>query len=97
MNWIIMSHGLHYKKYLFHKLSTSLSISCMVTDINAHYADGKRIQVLLNVGGPDRVSRLQMAESVADVRGYSHSTIKSVSASSVLSSLSWTIYRHGLL
>ncbi|KAK3159533.1 hypothetical protein QOZ80_2AG0151240 [Eleusine coracana subsp. coracana] len=46
-------------------------------------SDGKRIQVLLNVGGPDRVSRLQMAESVADVRGYSHSIIKSVSASSV--------------
>ncbi|GJM87419.1 hypothetical protein PR202_ga03370 [Eleusine coracana subsp. coracana] len=46
-------------------------------------SDGKRIQVLLNVGGPNRVSRLQMAESVADVRGYSHSIIKSVSASSV--------------
>uniref|UniRef100_A0A0E0NN55 RmlD-like substrate binding domain-containing protein n=1 Tax=Oryza rufipogon TaxID=4529 RepID=A0A0E0NN55_ORYRU len=46
-------------------------------------ADGKAVQVLLNVGGPDRVSRLQMAESVADVRGYSHSIIKSVSASSV--------------
>lgn len=49
----------------------------------AWLSDGKRIQVLLNVGGPDRVSRLQMAESVADVRGYSHSIIKSVSASSV--------------
>ncbi|KAK1603445.1 hypothetical protein QYE76_007516 [Lolium multiflorum] len=46
-------------------------------------SDGKKIQVLLNIGGPDRVSRLQMAESVADVRGYSHSTIKSVPASSV--------------
>ncbi|KAL5212269.1 hypothetical protein ABZP36_023116 [Zizania latifolia] len=46
-------------------------------------SDGKAIQVVLNVGGPDRVSRLQMAESVADVRGYSHSIIKSVSASSV--------------
>lgn len=46
-------------------------------------SDGKTIQVLLNVGGPDRVSRLQMAESVADVRGYSHSIIKSVPASSV--------------
>lgn len=49
----------------------------------AWLSDGKRIQALLNVGGPDRVSRLQMAESVADVRGYSHSIIKSVSASSV--------------
>ncbi|KAJ1281707.1 hypothetical protein BS78_04G326600 [Paspalum vaginatum] len=33
---------------------------------------GKKVQVLLNVGGPDRVSRLQMAESVAAVRGYNH-------------------------
>jgi hypothetical protein len=49
-----------------------------------HDADGKKVQVLLNVGGPDRVSRLQMAESVAAVRGYDHSIIKSVSASSVL-------------
>ncbi|KAF8691797.1 hypothetical protein HU200_040199 [Digitaria exilis] len=46
-------------------------------------SDGKKTQVLLNVGGPDRVSRLQMAESVAAVRGYNHSIIKSVSASSV--------------
>lgn len=53
-------------------------------DINVHDADGKKVQVLLNVGGPDRVSRLQMAESVAAVRGYNHSIIKSVSASSVL-------------
>ncbi|AQK76333.1 NAD(P)-binding Rossmann-fold superfamily protein [Zea mays] len=45
--------------------------------------DGKKVQVLLNVGGPDRVSRLQMAESVAVVRGYNPSIIKSVSASSV--------------
>lgn len=53
-------------------------------DINVHDADGKKVQVLLNVGGPDRVSRLQMAESVAAVRRYNHSIIKSVSASSVL-------------
>ncbi|XP_062221439.1 uncharacterized protein LOC133920869 [Phragmites australis] len=46
-------------------------------------SDGKKIQVLLNVGGPDRVSRLQMAEAVAGVRGYNHTIIKSVSASSV--------------
>ncbi|KAB2597645.1 methionine adenosyltransferase 2 subunit beta [Pyrus ussuriensis x Pyrus communis] len=44
-------------------------------------------KVLLNVGGPDRVSRLQMAEIVADVRGYSPSLIKSVSASSLV----WTL------
>jgi hypothetical protein len=56
----------------------------MVTDIKVHAADGKKVQVLLNVGGPDKVSRLQMAESVAIVRGYNPSIIKSVSASSVL-------------
>lgn len=52
--------------------------------LQVHAADGKIVQVLLNVGGPDRVSRLQMAESVAVVRGYNPSIIKSVSASSVL-------------
>ncbi|XP_048421926.1 dTDP-4-dehydrorhamnose reductase-like [Pyrus x bretschneideri] len=46
-------------------------------------SDSKQTKVLLNVGGPDRVSRLQMAEIVADVRGYSPTLIKSVSASSV--------------
>ncbi|KAF3441296.1 hypothetical protein FNV43_RR15209 [Rhamnella rubrinervis] len=45
--------------------------------------EGKQMQLLLNVGGPDRVSRVQMAETVADIRGYNHSLIKSVSASSV--------------
>uniref|UniRef100_A0A8R7TZG2 Uncharacterized protein n=1 Tax=Triticum urartu TaxID=4572 RepID=A0A8R7TZG2_TRIUA len=45
--------------------------------------DGKKNQVLLNVGGPDRVSKLQMAESVAEVRGYNKSIIKSVPAASV--------------
>jgi len=62
----------------------------MVTDIKVHAADGKKVQVLLNVGGPDRVSRLQMAESIAVVRGYNPSIIKSVSASSVLSFL-WNV------
>lgn len=41
------------------------------------------MQLLLNVGGPDRVSRVEMAEAVADIRGYNNSLIKSVSASSV--------------
>jgi hypothetical protein len=45
--------------------------------------DGKKMRVVLNAGGPDRVSRVQMAESVALHRGYSFSLIKSVSASSV--------------
>lgn len=62
----------------------------MVTDIKVHSADSKKVQVLLNVGGPDRLSRLQMAESVAVVRGYNPTIIKSVSASSVLSCL-WNV------
>lgn len=41
------------------------------------------MQLLLNVGGPDRVSRVQMAQVVADIRGYNPSLIKPVSASSV--------------
>lgn len=38
---------------------------------------------LLNVGGLDRVSRVQMAEAVAHIRGYQCSLIEPVSASSV--------------
>ncbi|KAK1266893.1 hypothetical protein QJS04_geneDACA000473 [Acorus gramineus] len=45
--------------------------------------DGEQMQLILNTGGPDRVSRLQMAESVAVVRGYNTSLIKPVSALSV--------------
>ncbi|XP_074563166.1 uncharacterized protein LOC141819812 [Curcuma longa] len=46
-------------------------------------SDGKQMQLLLNVGGPNRVSRLQMAESVARIKRYNLSLIKPVSASSV--------------
>lgn len=41
------------------------------------------MQLLLNVGGPDRVSRFQMAEAVAHARNYNTSLITPVSASSV--------------
>ena len=51
--------------------------------ISVEFADGKKMQLLLNVGGPDRLSRVQMAEVVARVRGYDASLIKQVSASSV--------------
>lgn len=47
------------------------------------FPDGNQMQLLLNVGGPDRVSRVQMAEAVASARGYNPSLIKPVSASSV--------------
>lgn len=46
-------------------------------------AEAKQTKLLVNVGGPDRVSRVQMAETVAEIRGYNPSLIKSVSASSV--------------
>lgn len=46
-------------------------------------AEAKQTKLLVNVGGPDRVSRVQMAETVADIRGYNPSLIKFVSASSV--------------
>ncbi|KAH9604415.1 hypothetical protein KSS87_021107 [Heliosperma pusillum] len=45
--------------------------------------DATPMQLLLNLGGPDRVSRVQMAETVADSRGYDRSLINPVSASSV--------------
>ncbi|KAI3833633.1 hypothetical protein MKW92_043072 [Papaver armeniacum] len=46
-------------------------------------SDKEQMKLLLNVGGPDRLSRLQMAEAVATVRGYNTSLLKPVSASSV--------------
>ncbi|ONK64057.1 uncharacterized protein A4U43_C07F21650 [Asparagus officinalis] len=46
-------------------------------------SDDNQMKLLLNVGGPDRLSRAQIAETVADVRGYSRLPIKAVSASSV--------------
>lgn len=41
------------------------------------------MQLLLNAGGPDRVSRVEMADAVAQFRGYDTSLIKAVSASTV--------------
>lgn len=58
-------------------------VTIVQTLTNRWISDGKKMQLLLNVGGPDRVSRLQMAEAVAIVRGYNNSLLKSVSASSV--------------
>nr|GEY30716.1 methionine adenosyltransferase 2 subunit beta [Tanacetum cinerariifolium] len=50
---------------------------------NRWISDGKKMELLLNVGGPDRLSRVQMAEVVAHVRSYDASLIKQVSASSI--------------
>ena len=48
------------------------------------------MQLLLNIGGPDRVSRAQMAEAVAHIRGYNNSLITPVSASTVRISFSFS-------
>ncbi|KAL0712350.1 hypothetical protein Bca4012_019328 [Brassica carinata] len=46
-------------------------------------SDDKQMRLVLNAGGPDRLSRVQMADVVAQVRGHDLSLIKHVSASSV--------------
>jgi dTDP-4-dehydrorhamnose reductase len=58
-------------------------VAIILTLINKWISEQKHMQLLLNVCGPDRLSRAQMAETVADIRGHSASLIKSVSASSV--------------
>ncbi|XP_010934852.1 uncharacterized protein [Elaeis guineensis] len=58
-------------------------VNVILTLIRKWISEGKQVHLLLNVGGRDRVSRVQMAETVATIRGYNHSLIKSVSASSV--------------
>ncbi|CAH9097014.1 unnamed protein product [Cuscuta europaea] len=49
---------------------------------NRWISESKPIQLLVNAGGPDRLSRAQMAEAVAAMRGY-NVLIRSVSSSSV--------------
>uniref|UniRef100_A0A7N2L105 Uncharacterized protein n=1 Tax=Quercus lobata TaxID=97700 RepID=A0A7N2L105_QUELO len=46
-------------------------------------SEGNQMQLLLDVGGPDRVSRVQRVEAVVDFRGCNTPLIKAVSASSV--------------
>ncbi|KAI4355015.1 hypothetical protein L6164_003833 [Bauhinia variegata] len=58
-------------------------VSIILTLTNQWISEHKQMQLLLNAGGPDRVSRVQMAEAVGQFRGYDPSLIKSVSASSV--------------
>ncbi|XP_028122813.1 methionine adenosyltransferase 2 subunit beta-like isoform X2 [Camellia sinensis] len=55
----------------------------VILTLTNKWISGKQMQLILNVGGPDRLSRVQMAEAVAHIRGYNTSSIKSVSASSV--------------
>lgn len=64
-------------------LQTTLSRGLTSSAILIVVTEGKQMQLLLNAGGPDRVSRVQMAEAVAQFRGYDTLLIKSVSASSV--------------
>lgn len=58
-------------------------VTIIWTLTNRWISEVEPMQLLLNVGGPDRVSRVQMAEAVADIRGYNFSLIKSVSSSTV--------------
>ncbi|VVB06816.1 unnamed protein product [Arabis nemorensis] len=46
-------------------------------------SEDKQMRLVLNAGGPDRLSRVQMAQVVAEVRGHDPSLIKHVSTSSV--------------
>ncbi|XVF22601.1 hypothetical protein REPUB_Repub12eG0185400 [Reevesia pubescens] len=58
-------------------------VATILTLIDKWLLEGKKMQLLLNVCGPDRVSRVQMAEAVAQIRGHDSTLIKAVSASSV--------------
>ncbi|AEE81899.1 putative rmlD-like substrate binding domain, NAD(P)-binding domain superfamily [Arabidopsis thaliana] len=51
--------------------------------IDRWVSDDKQMRLVLNAGGPERLSRVQMAQMVAEVRGYDLSLIKHVSASSI--------------
>ena len=50
------------------------------------------LQLLLNVGGPTRLSRADMAEIVAEVKGIDKSLIKRVSAASVSANILTTLF-----
>nr|GMD65011.1 methionine adenosyltransferase 2 subunit beta [Ipomoea batatas] len=56
-------------------------VTIIQTLTNGWISESKPMQLLVNVGGPDRVSRVQMAEAVAEIRGYKAS-INPVSSSS---------------
>lgn len=58
-------------------------VNTILALIQKWISDGNQIKLVLNVGGPDRLSRAEMAEAVADYRGYDRSLIKPVSASSI--------------
>ncbi|WCJ23169.1 NAD(P)-binding Rossmann-fold superfamily protein [Euphorbia peplus] len=58
-------------------------VAVILALIHRWISECKQMKLVLNVGGPDRLSRVQMAEVVADVRGYNRALIKPVSASTV--------------
>ncbi|GFY92595.1 NAD(P)-binding Rossmann-fold superfamily protein [Actinidia rufa] len=58
-------------------------VTVILTLTDKWISEGKQMQLLLNIGGPDRVSRAQMAEAVAHIRGYNNSLITPASASTV--------------
>ncbi|RYR05400.1 hypothetical protein Ahy_B06g085257 [Arachis hypogaea] len=77
------SENLFVSFHMFFSLDCNFGGSHTLHKVETGSAKGKQIQLLLNAGGPYRLLHVQMAEAVAQFRGYGTSKIKSVSASSV--------------
>lgn len=60
-----------------------LDIVLVVEALVARWQGGERMQHVLNVGGPDRLSRADMARAMARARHYSEELVNPVPASSV--------------
>ena len=73
---------------LFYYLHFEVKITCFFLCLSV----GVNLQLLLNVGGPTRLSRADMAEIVAEVKGIDKSLIKRVSAASVSVNILTTIF-----
>lgn len=50
-----------------------------------HFCGMRPMYLLLNIGGPDRLSRAAMAETVAQVRGYDTKLVRRVSSQTAVS------------
>ncbi|AET02100.1 putative methionine adenosyltransferase [Medicago truncatula] len=88
IQWIDSALSKREKVNFFHdEFRCPIFVKDLVTIILAltsqWLSEGKQMQLLLNAGGPDRVSRVEMADAVAQFRGYDTSLIKAVSASTV--------------
>ncbi|KVH91139.1 dTDP-4-dehydrorhamnose reductase [Cynara cardunculus var. scolymus] len=81
-NFAILRSSIIFGPQTISPVSKSLPVQDVVNIIkilsNRWISDGKKLGLVLNVGGPDRISRVQMAEVVARVRGYNTSLIKPI-------------------